>query len=405
VDAYRSAHADLRRARSRLEALDGESREREREKDLLAYQVQEIEAAALRVGELDALLADEPRLANAERLRELADAAERALGDDRAAADALADAAGRLTAAAALDPSAKALAARADALLVDARDLAAEVRAYRDAAWADPGRLATVQARIHLIKGLERKYGEGDAGILAYLDAVRSRLDGLDGRAEEREELVAAIGGLVSLASGLAARVSSGRRSAAGPLASAISEELQQLGMPGARFEVHVDPLAEAGPDGAEGVEFRFAGGPRQALLAFSKVASGGELSRTMLACRSVLADLDDVPTLVFDEIDAGIGGRAAAAVGQRLAGLAQSRQVLVVTHLAQIAAHADRHFRVTKEDGSTHIRSLSGDARSAELARMLSGDISDVSLAHARELMAVGSARRLRAPDGPGPT
>ena len=161
--------------------------------------------------------------------------------------------------------------------------------------------------------------------------------------------------------------------------------------MPGARFDVAIDPLDDLAADGRESVEFRFTPGPGQRMLPLARAASGGELSRTMLAARSVLADLDDVPTLVFDEVDAGIGGRAAAAVGERLARLARARQVIVVTHLAQIAARADRHFLVTKDGGVARVRAIDGDERSAELARMLSGRVSDASLAHARELIAAG--------------
>ena len=144
-----------------------------------------------------------------------------------------------------------------------------------------------------------------------------------------------------------------------------------------------------AGPDGAERVAFVIGATPGQPPLPLARVASGGELSRTMLACRSVLADLDDVPTSVFDEVDTGIGGKAATAVGERLSALARRRQVVVVTHLAQIASRADRHFVVTKEDREARVRIVEGEDRSAELARMLSGDVSDVSLAHARRLLA----------------
>ncbi len=393
VDGHRIAFGELRAAREGLDAIDHASREREREKDLLAYQVREIAAADVRPGELASLAEEEGRLTNAERLHELAASAERALSDEGAGADSVGEAASRLASAASLDPAAVDLAARAGALLAEVRDLGTDVRVYRERASADPARLAGVEDRIHLLRSLERKYGDGEEGIHAYLADARRRLDELGGDSEERERLLSTVERLEEATRDLATRISAGREAAAAPLADAIASELHQLGMPGARFEVHLVPATEPGPGGAETVEFRFAGGPRQPLQPFSKVASGGELSRTMLACRSVLADLDDVPTLVFDEVDAGIGGVAAAAVGQRLARLARRRQVLVVTHLAQIAAHADRHFRVSKDAGATRIEALEGDERSAELARMLSGDVSEISLAHARELMTVGAA------------
>jgi DNA repair protein RecN (Recombination protein N) len=175
--------------------------------------------------------------------------------------------------------------------------------------------------------------------------------------------------------------------------------------MPGARVKVSLETLEGPGPDGAERVEFLFSGAAGQPALPLARAASGGELSRVMLACRSVLATLDDVPTLVFDEVDAGIGGRTARAVAARLAGLGRSRQVVVVTHLAQIAARADRHFVVTKEAGTASIRMLQGEERVEELARMLSGSTGEVSLAHARELMAEGRSETttMASPKRPG--
>jgi DNA repair protein RecN (Recombination protein N) len=169
--------------------------------------------------------------------------------------------------------------------------------------------------------------------------------------------------------------------------------------MEGAEVRVELDPLDEHQPAGAERVELRFVGGPGQPALPLAKTASGGELSRTMLACRSVLADLDDIPTLVFDEVDAGIGGKAGLAVGRRLAGLAAGRQVLVVTHLPQIACFADRHIRVEKRDGRASVQVLGDDERVDELARMLAGlPGSDGAASHAEELLAeAGRAKAIR--------
>ena len=164
--------------------------------------------------------------------------------------------------------------------------------------------------------------------------------------------------------------------------------------MPGATLQIELETLSEPSLWGAERVVFLFAGGEAQTPMPLGRVASGGELSRAMLACRSVQADLDDVPTLVFDEVDAGVGGRAAVAIGRRLARLARERQVIVVTHLAQIAARADRHFLVTKVRGAATVRPVQDDERAAELARMLSGTVGEVSLAHARELLGTGAGR-----------
>jgi DNA repair protein RecN (Recombination protein N) len=187
------------------------------------------------------------------------------------------------------------------------------------------------------------------------------------------------------------------RRSAAPDLAAALTAHVEDLGMPGAALELHVDRVAEPGPIGLDRVELRFRAGASQPMLPVGKAASGGELSRVMLACRSVLADLDDVPTLVFDEIDAGIGGEAGLAVGRRLARLATARQVLVVTHLPQIACFADLHVRVRKHDGEATAHALDDRERVSELSRMLAGmESSSHALSHAEELL--GEAARVRA-------
>jgi DNA repair protein RecN (Recombination protein N) len=277
-------------------------------------------------------------------------------------------------------------------LAAESDDVLSEVRRYRESVELDPARLAQLRDRIQALKGLERKYGDGEEGILRYLEEARNTLAGLEGEEGRRAELGAEIAALSEEQTRLATEVSGRRQDAAPRLARLLTDEIQELGMSGARLDVGLRPLGDPGPDGAEVVEFLFSGGPAQPQLALGKVASGGELSRTMLACRSVMADVDDVPTLVFDEVDAGIGGRAAVAVAKRLGALALHRQVLVVTHLAQIAAKADRHFVVAKEAGTATVRPVDEDERVAELARMLSGTVGETSLAHARELIGAGS-------------
>jgi len=389
--AYQEAHGRLTRGRTRLAALEREELERQRERDLLGYQIREIEASALRPGEAGDLETEEARLASAERIIELAASAVADLSDDGAASDLLWRVSASLRSVAELDPSAAALLVRTESLAAEADDLAGEVRAYRESTALDPIRLQEVRERRQAIAALARKYGEGVDGILAYLGEARSRVAAIEGVEVER----AALGEEVEIAgreaSELAAAVSADRKRAAPKLAAALTEELRDLGMQGATVGVDLVPYAEPGPGGAESASFRFSGGRGQTARPLAKVASGGELSRTMLACRSVLADLDDVPTLVFDEVDAGVGGRAATAVARRLADLATARQIVVVTHLAQIAAHADRHFVVTKQRGRATVRQLSDDERPAELARMLSGEVTDLSLAHAQDLIDSG--------------
>jgi len=391
IEGHRDAFGRLRAARSRLNALEREARERERERDLLAYQIREIESAALHPGEPDDLGAEESRLAHAERIIDLSRGAHAALADDGSAVDRLREAAVALRAVAALDQPADTLGARAEALAAEADDLAGELRAYREAVALDPDRLNEVRERVQAIRALERKYGDGVEGILAFRGEAQVRLEALADEEGERGQLEEQVAGLTGEVELLAGAVTEARRGAAPMLASAVTAELRELGMQGAEMTIGLPALPEPGPAGAEVAEFGFSGGPKQPVRQLSKVASGGELSRAMLACRSVLAELDDVPTLVFDEVDAGVGGRAAASVGRRLASLAATRQVIVVTHLAQIAAHADRHFVVTKEGGAATVRPLGDADRPAELARMLSGDVTDVSLAHARDLIQAG--------------
>ena len=232
--------------------------------------------------------------------------------------------------------------------------------------------------------------------MLAFLEEARARALELEGQDARREDLEVEARELEDRVRDLSERLSRGRRDAASRLAAAIVAELEALGMAGARVEISLVPVPEIWRGGSERAEFRFSGGPGQPLLPLSKVASGGELSRTMLACRSVMVDLDDVPTLVFDEVDVGIGGRAATAVGRRLARLAERRQVIVVTHLPQIAAFADRHLLVEKRAGMATVEALDDAGRVAELTRMLSGlpGSSSASI-HAGELLAEADRAR----------
>lgn len=394
---YRAAHARLREVRAALARLEEAAREREREKDLLAYQVREIETAGIRVGERAELETEESRLGNAERILERIEEARAALAVEGGGADAIGVAAAAIEDAAKADPGAEALSRRIASLAEETRDAAEALRSYADGLDLDPGRLEQVRERIAAIRDLERKYGEGEAGVLAFLDQAGERLAALERAGEERDELDTESARLGEEAAFLADALTRARAETAPRLAEGIRDELAELGMQGAVVEVRIAPHDLPGHDGAESIELLFSGGEGQALQPLAKVASGGELSRTMLACRTVLADLDEVGTLVFDEVDAGIGGRAGVAVGRRLARLAASRQVLVVTHLPQIACFADRHFRVTKERGRTRVDALDGSERVAELSRMLSGIPTDEASTHAQQLLAEAAREKGR--------
>ncbi|MEO8423767.1 MAG: DNA repair protein RecN [Actinomycetota bacterium] len=396
LTAYRDTWDRWRDTRAALEALTAASRERERELDLLAYQVREIEAVDLRDGETERMTSEEARLAHVERLLERATEAEETLSGDGSLGDAAAGAANALTDAARLDPRAETLADRARSLSTELAELARDVRDYREGLSADPQRLQQIRERQAVLNGLQRKYGATETEVLSFLEEATSRLTALATADERLAELSGTADRLQTELHERAGVVTDGRAKAAPTLATALERELQQLGMPGATVEVEMDPLPELGPTGAERVELRLSPSPGQKASPLAKTASGGELSRTMLACRSVMADLDDVPTLVFDEIDVGIGGEAGLAVGRRLAHLAESRQILVVTHLPQIACFADRHILVEKTSGTATVRALSDDERVRELSRMLAGLTgSDGAVTHAEELLATGSASR----------
>ena len=412
--AFAAGWRRLRAVTGELDDLVARAREREREIDLLGHQLDEIDAAQVRVGESAELDAEAERLANAESLQQAAALAHQLLegDDDAGAATALGAAARAVQGPGGHDRVLGELGARAQALAAEVGDLASSLRAYAEAVLVDPARLEEINQRTALLRDLERKYGDDEAAILAFAGQAAERLAELEGgslRSEALEEEAA------ELRRGLAetgAELTAARRTAAARLGEAVRVELADLAMPAAQVEVAVeqddDPDGlEAGgrwlaatEDGLDRVEFRLAAHPGAPLRPLGRAASGGELSRVMLALRVVLAAVDRTPTLVFDEVDAGVGGRTAAAVGRRLAELARRHQVLVVTHLPQIAAHADRHFTVEKRSDdattSTDVRLLDDAGRVGELSRMLSGmEGSGLAQAHAEELLAAASATK----------
>jgi len=398
VEALAREREGFLAARASLAELDEREREREREMDLLVYQVREIEGVAPRPGEIAELRLEGARLAHAERLVGRAGAAERELSGEGGGADRFRAAAAELSDAAAVDPGAAELASRAEALAAEGAELAREVREYGEGLEPDPARLEEVREREAALAALSRKYGATEEEILVFLADARDHLEALEGTAEQRALLAAEASERAERLAVLAVAVSDGRSRAAPELASALTRELEELGMRSASIEVTLPPNEEVTSGGAERVELLFAGGTGQPSLPLSKVASGGELSRTLLACRSVLVDLDDVPTLVFDEVDAGIGGRAGLAVGRRLAAIAERRQVIVVTHLPQIASFADRHIRVRKTGGTAAVDILDDAARVQELSRMLSGlQGSEAASRSAEELLAEAGRTKLR--------
>ncbi|WP_322801589.1 DNA repair protein RecN [Thermoflexus sp.] len=386
--------ARWRAVRREIEQLRQDEREKVRRMDLLRFQIEEIEAARLREGEEEALLQERNRLANAEQLAHLADALYRALyeGEEEApsALDRLSEAARSLQALARIDPLFQPYIETIGSLIAQVEDLAHMVRDYREGIEFNPRRLAQIEERLDLIRRLQRKYGDTIPEILAYARRAKQELETL-AHAEERltaleeeaESLLREIGEL-----GL--RLSRQRQEAAERLAREVEAQLADLRMAGARFAVALERVPD--PEGAyadgtrwafdatglDRVTFLIAPNIGEGLRPLARIASGGETSRLMLALKVALAQADPVPTLIFDEIDQGIGGRVGAVVGEKLWRLARHHQVLCVTHLPQLAGFGDTHFKVEKhvigDRTVARVARVEGEERVAELAQMLGG-------------------------------
>ncbi|MBW2268155.1 MAG: DNA repair protein RecN [Deltaproteobacteria bacterium] len=399
------AYARVRGLDEELAELRAAAQERERTLDFLGFQVREIDAVELDVEEAQGLVVERSRLAHAGRLREegglaLADLSGDPLaGDAAGAADRLADAAKRVERLVSVDPGLEASAERIAALASEVRDVATELERHLDGVDDDPARLASLDERLHQIEVLQRKYGGSVEEVLRFRDEAAQQLASLEGADEREAQLVTERGRAVAELVERAAELSKGRARVARKLAKRVQDELRELAMPQARFEVGLEPAAPAGdlpcgPNGAETAEFLFSANAGEPLRPLRKVASGGELSRVLLAIRGALRGDARGMVLVFDEVDAGIGGRAADRVGRALARLAAHHQVLCITHLPQIAAFANVHFRVEKQlrRGRTRatIHRVEGDARVDEIARMAGGEkVGEATRKHARALIA----------------
>ena len=392
-------------ARAELERRRGAARDRAQRQDLLQFQVSELDAARVRVGEDDELRTERRRLQHAERFAAGLQEVASLLHADAASATARLARAGRvLSDLGRLDPAFAAPAETLDAARAHVEDTLAAVRGLRDTIVFEPGRLEGIDERLDALTRLKRKYGDSEEALLRFRADAAAELDRLERHeellAEDERRLAELEAEMVSAARALGAA----RREAAAKLGPRVQRELRQLGMDRAAFEVATIDLAAGdwGLRGAERVEFRFTANPDEPNRPLARIASGGELARTMLALQVVLSGDDDAPTMVFDEVDAGIGGRAASVVGDKLAALGGSRQVLCVTHLAPIAALADQHVRVAKSVRGGRTRAttavIAGDERAAEIARMLGGDASGAAaLDHARALLRARRARPAR--------
>ena len=409
---------EWRAARRELERLRRDEREIERRIELLRYQVEEIEAARLRPDEQQELEVERRRLANAERLGELSAAVHTALSGDAetdvtGAADLIAGAQHALAELLRLDDSLAEQGTALDQALYLLQDVAAGVRDYADEVAADPARLAEVEERLDLLAKLRRKYGATTADVLAYAAEAARELDELTHREERAAALVEADEALRGRIGTLAGQLSASRREAATRLSAAMERELDALNLRKARFAVRITQQPAEAEDngvpadlgtgsepasvafsatGIDRVEFLFAPNPGEPFKPLAKIASGGETSRLMLALKTILSHADAVPVLIFDEIDSGISGRSGQTVGEKLWQLGRGHQVLCVTHLPQIAAMGDCHYRVVKavhdDRTTTQVETLPRDERVLELSQMLGGARTAAAKANADELL-----------------
>ena len=406
VKTLRTELAELRRADQDAARLS----------DLLNYQIQEIEAAKLVPGEEQELRSELARLANAEKLSSLVQQAsallEETRPDEPAVAGMLAQVVALLQSLSGIDASMTDSAGLSESVLAQVDDLSRDLRAYGENIEYNPQRLEQVENRLAMLSTLRKKYGEDEQRILAFAEEARQQLDRITNAAERIAELEAQENHQLRDLAQKALALSHSRRQAAQSLARQVEAELAELRMAGARFSVDIRhrmsdsglPIAEDAcvsfdENGIDQVEFLIAPNPGEGLKPLVKIASGGETSRLMLALKNVLAAADTIPTLIFDEIDQGIGGRVGAVVGEKLWRLGQHHQVLCVTHLPQLAAFGNRHFHVFKQVQAgrtiTVVEELNPQRREHELALMFGGE-SEANRAAARETLASAELSKL---------
>ncbi len=395
---YREAHRECARLETELAELRERDGSRERDLDLYRYELSEIEEVAPDPAEEVELSVERQRLRYAEGLRGAAiGALAGAVGADEdggGATSVLAEAESMLHGVAGVDADLDALAERLGALAVELSDVGGELRSYLDRIEADPGRLAEVEERLEAIERLKRKHGGSVESVLDHAERCRAEIGRLQGAETRGAEAQAALAEAEASRAKLGKQLSKGRAAAAGPLSEKVAAELERLAMPGAILEVELTPHAEGfGPNGCEAVELLVAPNPGIEAAPLRDAASGGELSRVMLALTG-LGEGAGAGTLVFDEIDAGVGGKTARVVGERLRALGEGRQVLCITHLPQVASLAGTHFRLEKdlagERATAEVQRLDGEGVVEEIRRMLGGESSDEAAdRHARELLA----------------
>lgn len=412
LDEYKEQFAAVKKIRTMLSELEADEHGKSELIELLSFQVDEIDAAKLKPGEEEELEERRSFLQNAEQLAEDAGGAYYALhgGDEESngALDGLSEALRLLDEAKEFDSRLSPHYDTLSSVIADVEDVMHELRIYTDGVDYSQEELDNTESRLSLIYSLKRKYGSTVEEVLDYAQKSRERLAAIESSDERRAELTAQLSEETEKLSEIAKRLTKARVSAALDLQERIMNQLADLDMQKMRFSAEVSMIEETdgspkyGSDGCDNVEFMISANPGESLKPLAKIASGGEMSRIMLAIKSVLSDSDKVETMIFDEIDTGVSGRAAQKIAEKMGMLAKKRQILCITHLAQIAAMADRHYIIEKnsDEGSTRttVRPIEGEERIQELARIIGGVIvTELTLSAAREMLDMAEAYKNR--------
>lgn len=383
---------EVQSLKKELSELKANVKERAHRIDLLSFQINEIDSASLKTGEKDALEKERVILSNLNKLSELTETAYAMLYESEGACvENLSSVISKLKEMSSIDQSIDETLSLLESAMPLLEDASVSLRRYKEKYDLDPQRLESIEERLENIKRLEKKYGEGVDAILRYRDEAEKELLSL-GQTDEKTDLIEnQLREKEKKLLDAAVDLSEKRKKTAEEISRPVEKILKELAFEKVEFRVDIkaSPLSSSGMDA---VEFLFSANPGELPKPLTRVASGGELSRIMLALKNILADVDRIPVLIFDEIDAGVGGRTAESVGMKLKKLAKTHQVICITHLPQIASTADFHLmteKSQKKDGvSVKIKELSPEERKTEIARMLSGKVTDVSLKHARELL-----------------
>ncbi|GIQ70670.1 DNA repair protein RecN [Xylanibacillus composti] len=393
-----SAYTALRKQWSELEQAGMQNLQM---LDLYKYQIEEIEKAALKPGEEKELEEERRKLAHAEKLAQAVTEGYEAIYGSNMALEQLGKAVEELEDAAKVDPAALGpLLDQLRSAYYQVEDASFQLRDYREGIEFNPERLDALEDRLAMIQSLKRKYGDSVEKMLQYLQTIKQDVEKIENRDQHLEELRAQLEQVKAELHQQGAALSAVRRKQADRLAKGVTAHLHDLQMERTRFEVSVKPLDEPAKDGADLIEFMISPNPGEPLKPLSKIASGGELSRIMLALKSIFAGMDHIPVLIFDEVDTGVSGRAAQAIAEKMARLAENCQVFAITHLPQVACMADSHFliqkSVSKDRTYTEVRSLDGWDRTDELARMLGGvTITETTRSHAHEMLELAAQKK----------